>query len=75
MKVKELKRILDELTTYCLESKEWEVVMSKDGEGNNFSPLSDTASYIYEPDSTWSGEIREVEDDEEPNSICLWPTN
>ena len=34
------------------------VVMSKDGEGNSFSPLSEAAgeNNVYVPDCAWSGE-------------------
>lgn len=62
-----------------------QVIMSKDGEGNNFSPLAEAAGpYQYTPDSTWSGEIKNEDDAEEgdeddepfvPNAIVLWPTN
>jgi len=54
------------------------VVMSKDGEGNNFSPLSDYGLYQYTPDSTWSGEITQREDaeqDYQENAVVLWPIN
>lgn len=34
------------------------VVMSKDGEGNSFSPLSDIADeMVYREESSWEGEI------------------
>lgn len=33
------------------------VVMSKDGEGNGFSPLAGVGTASYEADSTWSGEV------------------
>lgn len=33
------------------------VVMSKDGEGNNFSPFAEIGRSAYKPDSTWSGEV------------------
>lgn len=72
MKVKKLIAILSKL------DPEFDVVMSKDGEGNNFSPLSDTGTALYKPDTTWSGEIittDELEGDEELNAVVLWPTN
>ena len=35
------------------------VIMSRDGEGNGFSPLSDVeTNNVYIADSTWSGEIK-----------------
>lgn len=33
------------------------VVMSKDGEGNGYSPLSGFYEGAYEPNSTWSGSV------------------
>jgi len=65
------------------------VVRSKDGEGNNFSPLADTETASYQADSTWSGEIglekltpdlakrgytaEDVKDG--VPALVLWPTN
>ena len=51
MKVKELIKMLKE------EDPEREVIMSKDREGNDYSPLSDFGEGTYVPDSTWSGDI------------------
>lgn len=73
VKVKELMKILKDLP------QNYEVVMSSDGEGNNFSPLADFGLQMYIPDTTWSGEIHEEEDCEEgeykENAVTLWPTN
>lgn len=73
MKVKELKEILKDVPD------DYEVVMSRDGEGNGFSPLADFGLEMYVPDSTWSGEIFSDEDGRnvefKENSIVLWPTN
>lgn len=33
------------------------VVMSKDAEGNGYSPLADADEAMYEADSTWSGDV------------------
>lgn len=52
---------------------DYQVVMSKDAEGNRFSPLEEIGPGWYEPDSTYSGDF-----DTEGglmNSYCLWPTN
>lgn len=58
------------------------VVMSKDGEGNNFSPVANHSAEHYRSESTWSGELRDSEYDEEEDgpdgavkAIVLWPTN
>jgi hypothetical protein len=61
------------------------IVLSKDGEGNSFSPLSDTgdpASTVYEPESTWAGLIVDTDEMEEdemaPDAVpclVLWPVN
>lgn len=39
---------------------EYEVILSKDGEGNDFSPLAEVAgeNNVYVPQTTWSGEVR-----------------
>ena len=51
MKVKELIKLLKK------EDQNREVVMSKDSEGNSYSPLSDWYTASYKADSTWSGEV------------------
>lgn len=33
------------------------VILSKDEEGNGFSPLAELGDGVYVPDSTWSGEV------------------
>jgi hypothetical protein len=76
MKVKELLQVLKELTESYLEAGEWEVVMSKDAEGNRFSPLCETSSTKYVPENSYSGDLEEFDEDmEDPNALCLWPTN
>ena len=83
MKLKDLIKKLHELESQDSEVLEYEVIMSKDGEGNNFSPLSDFSESIYIPDSTWSGDVINQQDAEEfgldkdtkPNCIVLWPVN
>lgn len=53
------------------------VVMSKDGEGNSFSPFAEANIGMYEADSTWSGDLvcEEDADDYKENAVVLWPTN
>ncbi|MEZ0089997.1 hypothetical protein [Streptacidiphilus sp. EB129] len=66
------------------------VVMSKDGEGNGFSPLAQVEDAMYRAETTWSGEhyLTEEqvaadpeygEDDLAPDdavpAVFLWPTN
>lgn len=47
------------------------VILQKDAEGNGYSPLSsvDVTGYVYEPDTTWSGEVYSVgpDDSEDPD--------
>ena len=74
MKVKELIELLQ------AKNPEFEVIMSKDGEGNGYSPLSNLSDEMYQADSTWSGEVVCKEDCEEDfeyeaNAIVLRPTN
>lgn len=83
MKVKKLIKLL------LKENPEAFVVMSKDSEGNSFSPLASLHSCGYRADSTWSGEIgllelteKDIKNgyteediiDGEP-AVCFWPTN
>lgn len=67
------------------------IVMSKDGEGNGFSPLAEAYEAWYEADNTWSGNIIDadylaVEEDATVDEIqerlhgatecvVLWPVN
>ena len=75
MNVKKLKELINELPD------DMEVIMSKDGEGNSFSPLSDHGISVYVPETTWSGEVYHLDDlkenglENEKKSLILWPTN
>lgn len=65
------------------------VVLSKDGEGNAFSPLASYGVGSYIPDSTWSGEFHSTpkpgddpedypdysDDPDAVKAVVLWPTN
>ena len=51
MKVKDLKKLLADCNDNDL------VILSKDGEGNSFSPLCDIEKYTYLPETTWIGSI------------------
>lgn len=85
MLVKELIEYLKEMPQDAL------VVMSKDAEGNCYSPFSDMANAVYVPTTTWYGDVYSLdwtakdvgmEDDEwekfkkeHQACIVLWPTN
>ena len=54
------------------------VVMSKDSEGNSFSPLHQAQDTTYKATRAWDGQI----DDSKPSkkngtvaAVVLWPTN
>lgn len=49
------------------------VVISKDGEGNSFSPAADIQGGLYEPESTWAGEFDGASTT--MNAVCIWPVN
>ena len=56
------------------------IVMSSDAEGNSYSPLAGLdATYLYVPDCTWSGEIKNEEDAEDypfaVPCVVIWPRN
>jgi hypothetical protein len=75
--------LIAQLNAYPSDTK---IVLSKDAEGNSFSPLADLEDGRYFTDTTWSGEFvaeeswsEYVDDyDEEREfikAICLWPIN
>lgn len=49
------------------------VILSKDGEGNAFSPLSEAEVNHYEAESSWSGEL--TGDGPGERCVVLWPIN
>lgn len=51
MKVKELRELLVDA------SDDDEVVLSKDAEGNGYSPLAGGCLAIYVPETMWSGDV------------------
>lgn len=85
MKVKELIEILKNLP------KNTQVIMSKDAEGNTFTPLDEVeTNNIYVPESSWYGNIyheswsaedaMETEEGwneilKQPRCVVLWPIN
>jgi hypothetical protein len=75
MKIKKLIKILEKY------DPELTVVLSSDGEGNGFSPLSDETKEKYLPENKWSGELIHPDDyDSEVHKdsidvLVLWPTN
>lgn len=85
MNVKKLKSILKNLPD------EMEVILAKDSEGNDYSPLADYHdNSVYIPHSTWNGEVLDLSwtaadacmSEEEwdkikakPKALILCPTN
>ena len=69
MKVGELIRQLSDL------DPDLEVVMSRDAEGNGFSPLSGFEVGHYDADCTYSGEWSESSEVAPENSVAFWPVN
>ena len=54
-----------------------QVVLSRDVEGNGYSPLAFVGEGIYEPYNTYSGEFYSLEDtdDDGERVIAFWPVN
>jgi len=72
MKVKEL---IEELGKY---DPDMLLVMSKDAEGNRYSPLSGLFDGHYVPSNTWSGDILDEEDEISEDAVpalVLCPVN
>lgn len=61
--------------------QEFNVILSKDAEGNGYSPLADLSEEMYEPISTWSGNVvceEDIQDEDfefQLNAIVLHPVN
>jgi hypothetical protein len=54
------------------------VVMAKDAEGNDYSPLYAACLGIYRPHNTWSGDVLEEDDtadDGDVPCVVLCPVN
>lgn len=68
MKVKELIELLSG------QDPEREIVLSKDAEGNNYSPLENFSEGSYTPDTAWSGEFVSDQPGQQ-KALCLWPVN
>ena len=73
-----VKQLIEILNTFPQDSL---VVMSGDGEGNNFSPLEDIAKYRYVAKTTWRGDIYDTtcvdgtNEEKGVPAIVFWPTN
>jgi hypothetical protein len=82
MTIKDLIELLQK------EDQDRVVIISKDAEGNNFSPLDSIVTCAYLAETTWSGEtgLEELTKEDEENgydeedviidgekAICLWP--
>lgn len=67
VRVGALKRILEHFDDNDL------VILSKDGEGNGFSPLSEAEDNHYEAETTWMGEM--TGDGPGERCVLLWPIN
>lgn len=53
------------------------VVLSRDSEGNGFSPLTEVSEAGYLPESPYFGELAhpDAEDDDDERVVVLWPMN
>lgn len=69
MKVRDLIKELEKV------NPDLDVVLSKDSEGNCYSPIAHADVGQYEPESTWSGEWNQECSASDINSVCLFPVN
>jgi len=68
--VKELIELLQK------EDPERLVILSKDAEGNSYSPLTNFVQTAYVPETTWFGELDESGTNPEGQScLVFYPTN
>lgn len=66
--MKTVKDLILELMDYDMDRI---VILSKDAEGNSFSPMADISDENYKADSTYSGELQSGGD----RALVLWPVN
>jgi len=71
MTIKELILHLQEIEKL---SGNLDIVMSKDGEGNSYSPCYQIYTGTYVPKTTWSGLLSD-DLDQDVNCVVLFPTN
>lgn len=72
--------LLDYLAT---QPRDRPVILSKDADGNGYSPLDDADEGMYEATSTWSGEVYYPDTDEDADeppedavpAVILGPVN
>ena len=70
MKVKQLIKELQKLPADAV------VVLSSDGEGNQYSPLADVGEYKYVEQNSWCGDIYPTDEEEGGvDAVVFWPTN
>ena len=86
MKVKEIKELLNNLDESYDDA---EVIMSRDSEGNDYSPFSDISTdAVYVEQASWYGDVyyessydnkkewnEILEDNDCKKAIILWPRN
>lgn len=78
-------KIKDMIAELLKLDQELEIVMSKDEEGNGYSPLPENFYSIgyYQPENTWSGEFytqQDIDDEfgdvsKSVKAIAIFPTN
>lgn len=86
MNIKELKELLNNLDESYDDA---EVIMSRDSEGNDYSPFSDISTdAVYVEQASWYGDVyyessydnkeewnKILEDNDCKKAIILWPRN
>jgi len=50
-----------------------QIIMSKDSEGNNFTPLDEAIFDYYAPENEGRGELTRISDPDAEPAIVLWP--
>lgn len=49
------------------------VVLSRDAEGNGYSPLACAQPAHYQPETTWRGDLADEDEGLPHNAAVLWP--
>ena len=69
-----LEDLIKQLQAFARLAPRSQVVLSKDGEGNEFSPLFHVSLGVYEPRNDYIGDLREPnENGSDVLAVVLWP--
>jgi hypothetical protein len=69
----QIEDLIARLQTLAAAAPGVHVIMSKDAEGNDFSPLFQLTLGVYRARDSWHGDVVEPAEGEAVNAVVLWP--